>query len=113
MRREVAEERRPALSDEHVTVGGTQLEARASLKSFQRRDAALGEPPDDQGNPSVDFHGERRRNATHGLGRRGTRPMLQGRLVCLFGSARASVRIGEGDRRQVRALQVRHPHTAR
>ena len=52
------------LSDEHFTVDGTQLEAWASLKSFQRRDA---EPPspDDPGNPTVDFHGESRRNDTH------------------------------------------------
>ena len=53
------------LSDEHFTVDGTQLNAWASLKSFQRRDAAPGPPPDDPGNPTVDFHGERRRNDTH------------------------------------------------
>jgi transposase len=52
------------LSDEHFTVDGTQLEAWASLKSFTRRDAPAG-PPDDPGNPTVDFHGERRRNDTH------------------------------------------------
>lgn len=40
------------LSDEHFTVDGTQLEAWASLKSFQRADAAPGEPPDDPGNPN-------------------------------------------------------------
>ncbi len=54
------------LSDEHFTVDGTQLEAWASLKSFKQRDAPPEEPPDDPGNPSVDFHGERRRNDTHG-----------------------------------------------
>ena len=53
------------LSDEHVTVDGTQLEAWASLKSVQRRDATPGEPPDDPGNPTVNFHGESRRNDTH------------------------------------------------
>ena len=53
------------LSDEHFTVDGTQLEAWASLKSFQHRDAAPGEPPDDPGNPTVNFQGERRRNDTH------------------------------------------------
>jgi transposase len=53
------------LSDEHVTVDGTQLEAWASLKSFTRRDAGRREPPDDPGNPDVDFRGERRTNATH------------------------------------------------
>jgi transposase len=53
------------LSDEHFTVDGTQLEAWASLKSFTRRDAGPSDPPDDPGNPTVDFHGERRSNATH------------------------------------------------
>ena len=53
------------LSDEHVTVDGTQLEAWASLKSVQRRDAGPGEPPDDPGNPTVNCHGESRRNDTH------------------------------------------------
>ena len=51
-------------SDEHFTVDGTLLEACASLKSFQRRDQKQ-DPPDDPGNPSVDFHGEERRNETH------------------------------------------------
>ena len=53
------------LSDEHFTVDGTQWEAWASLKSFRCRDAAPSAPPDDPGNPAVDFHGERRRNDTH------------------------------------------------
>jgi len=53
------------LSDEHFTVDGTQLEAWASLKSVRYRDAAPSAPPDDPGNPTVDFHGERRRNDTH------------------------------------------------
>jgi len=48
-------------SDEHFTVDGTLLEACASLKSFQRRDQKQ-DPPDDPGNPSVDFHGEKRSN---------------------------------------------------
>ena len=54
------------LSNEHFTVDGTLIEAAASLKSFRPRDGAPPEePPDDPGNPSVDFHGERRSNATH------------------------------------------------
>ncbi len=53
------------LSDEHFTVAGTLIEAWASHKSFQRKDVDPKTPPDDPGNPSVDFHGERRRNATH------------------------------------------------
>jgi transposase len=55
------------LSDEHFTVDGTLIEACASLKSFQPQNPAVPFPPsdDDPGNPSVDFHGERRTNATH------------------------------------------------
>lgn len=53
------------LSDEHFTVDGTQLEAWASLKSFKRRGAKPSGPPDDPGNPTVDFRGEARSNATH------------------------------------------------
>ena len=51
------------LSDDHFTVDGTLLEAWASQKSFQRRDDEP--PPPRGGNPSMDFHGERRSNATH------------------------------------------------
>ena len=47
------------LSDEHFTVDGTQLEAWASLKSFRCVDAAESDPPEDPGNPTVNFHGER------------------------------------------------------
>ena len=52
------------LSDEHFTIDGTLLEAWASQKSFRRKDTPPN-PPDDPGNPTVNFHGERRRNATH------------------------------------------------
>jgi transposase len=52
------------LSDEHFSVDGTLIEAWASQKSFQRRDQPLP-PPDDPGNPTVNFHGERRSNETH------------------------------------------------
>jgi IS5 family transposase len=51
-------------SDEHFTVDGTLIEAWASLKSFQRKGEKIA-PPDDPGNPSVDFHGEKRSNQTH------------------------------------------------
>jgi len=51
-------------SDEHFTVDGTLIEAWASLKSFQRKDQK-NTPPGDPGNPSVDFHGEKRSNQTH------------------------------------------------
>jgi transposase len=53
------------LSDEHFTVDGTLLEAWASLKSFRRKDAGPTPPPDDPGNPTVNFHGEARCNDTH------------------------------------------------
>src|SRR5436190_5621126 len=53
------------LSDEHFTVDGTLLESWASLKSFRRKDEDTPPPPDDPGNPTVNFHGESRRNDTH------------------------------------------------
>lgn len=53
------------LSSEHFTVDGTLLEACASLKSFQRTDDPRQNPPDDPGNPTVNFHGESRSNDTH------------------------------------------------
>ena len=51
-------------SDEHFTVDGTLIEAWASLKSFQRKDGT-NQRPDDPGNPTVNFHGEKRSNQTH------------------------------------------------
>jgi transposase len=53
------------MSDEHFFVDGTLLEACASLKSFQKVDGRKVPPADDAGNPTVDFHGEKRSNATH------------------------------------------------
>lgn len=54
------------LSDEHFSVDGTLIEAWASLKSFKRKaSGADAPPPEDPGNPTVDFHGERRSNETH------------------------------------------------
>ena len=52
------------LSDEHFTVDGTLLEAWASHKSFKPKDGA-STPPDDPKNPTVNFHGQQRRNDTH------------------------------------------------
>jgi transposase len=51
-------------SDEHFSVDGTLLEAWASAKSIQPKDKKSS-PPDDPGNPTVDFHGEKRSNQTH------------------------------------------------
>ena len=54
------------MSDEHFTVDGTLIEAWASLKSFQKKgEDRDDDKPDDPSNPSVDFHGEKRRNETH------------------------------------------------
>ena len=52
-------------SDEHFTVDGTLIEPWVSLKSFQRKDRNQTAPPDDPGNPTVSFHGEKRSNQTH------------------------------------------------
>jgi transposase len=53
------------LSNEHFTVDGTLTEAWAGHKSFKRKGDDQPTPPADPGNPSVNFHGERRTNATH------------------------------------------------
>ena len=56
-------------SDEHFTVDGTLLEAWAGAKSFQPKGDKKTPPPDgpdnDAGNPTVNFHGEKRSNDTH------------------------------------------------
>ena len=48
---------RGLLSNEHFTVDGTLIEAWAGHKSFKRKGGDQQTPPDDPGNPSVDFHG--------------------------------------------------------
>jgi transposase len=54
------------LSSEHFTVDGTLIEAWASPKSFKpKAGGPPPAPPEGPGNPSVDFRGERRTNATH------------------------------------------------
>jgi IS5 family transposase len=53
------------LSDEHFTVDGTLIEAWAGQKSFQKREGSSAPPSDDPGNPTVNFHGEKRSNQTH------------------------------------------------
>ena len=54
------------VSKEHFSTDGTLFEAWASLKSFKRKDGkSKGSDDDDKGNPSVNFHGERRTNDTH------------------------------------------------
>jgi transposase len=54
------------LSDEHFTVDGTLIEAWAGQKSFKKKGAdSVSTPPDDPGNPTVNFRGEQRTNDTH------------------------------------------------
>ena len=57
-------------SDQHFTADGTLVEAWASLKSFVRKDGQdqakiTSAKDDDPGNPTINFHGEQRRNDTH------------------------------------------------
>lgn len=59
----VLERAKPHMSDEHFTVDGTLIEAWAVQKSFRRIDGK-GKPPGPGG--EVDFHGEKRKNQTHG-----------------------------------------------
>jgi hypothetical protein len=58
---------RHLMSAEHFTVDGSMIEAWASMKSFKRKDGKDKDqqPPDDPGNPTVDYHGEKRSNSTH------------------------------------------------
>jgi transposase len=56
---------RRLLSDEHFTVDGTLVEAWAGHKSFKPKGSKPGKPPDDPGNPTVDFTGQKRSNETH------------------------------------------------
>src|SRR5256712_4735000 len=56
------------LSDEHFSVDGTLIEGGGSLKTFRPRDEPPPPKRPDGGSPSnrwVDFHGEKRSNATH------------------------------------------------
>jgi len=56
------------LSDDHFSVDGTLIEAAASLTSFRPKDEPPPADRPDGGNPNnrwVDFHGEKRTNATH------------------------------------------------
>ena len=53
------------LLDELFSVDGILIEAAASLKSFQLKEALPPPADDDPSNPSVDFRGECRYNETH------------------------------------------------
>lgn len=56
---------RRLLSEDHFTVDGTLFEAWASMKSFRPRDEEDDTTSGGGRNPSVDFHGEKRKNDTH------------------------------------------------
>lgn len=58
-------DRHALLSHEHFTVDGTLLEAWASHKSFQPVDGPPPPSDGDPGNPSVNYRGQERSNATH------------------------------------------------
>jgi len=66
---QVVEQARTAglMSGDHFTVDGTLIEAWASHKSFRRKDEKPVDrpPPNSPGNPTVDFHSEKRSNETH------------------------------------------------
>ena len=53
------------LSEEHFTVDGTLVEAWAGHKSFKPKGSHEADDPDDPGNPTVDYRGEKRSNETH------------------------------------------------
>ena len=53
------------ISHDHFSVDGTQLQAWASHKSFQRKGGGRDGDDGDSGNPTIDFHGEKRTNETH------------------------------------------------
>jgi len=57
-------------SNEHFTADGTLIESWASVKSFVRKDGSDQQKvdsakDDDPGNPTMNFHGEKRCNDTH------------------------------------------------
>jgi transposase len=77
---------RRLLSDEHFTVDGTLIEAWAGQKSFQRKQTdgndPLNPPPDHSGNPTVNWHKQKRSNDTH--------ESLTDRFAKLFKKSRGS-----------------------
>src|SRR5512138_2144052 len=66
---EIVQQARSAqlMSDDHFTVDGTLVEAWASIKSFRPKGEKPEDrpPPDDPGNPTVNFHGKKLSNETH------------------------------------------------
>jgi len=123
-------QREHLLSNEHFTVDGTLIEAWASQKSFRKKaGGGTSQPPDDPGNPTVDFHGEKRSNATHEsktdpearLYRKGHQT---GAILCYMGhvlmenrnglavDARVSQATGKAEREKAVAMLARRPGTS-
>ena len=65
----VAEALTAGLCSEHFSVDGTMIESHAAAKSFQPKEVGNDPPEDANGfqprNAEVDFHGQKRTNATH------------------------------------------------
>jgi transposase len=53
------------ISGDHFTVDGTLIDSWGSMKSFKLKGTKNSGTDDDQGNPTVDFRGEKRTNDTH------------------------------------------------
>jgi transposase len=83
---------RSLLSDEHFTVDGTLLEAWASVKSYQRKDAKNAAPQDDPGNPTA-------QSATHGRNQNRIRRFQESSLKCGSRRIPAQSRFYESSRR--------------
>ena len=66
------------------------IEAWASLKSYQPKDAPKNPGAGDPGNPGVDFHGQKRSNATH---QSTTDPQAQLARKCIGREAGLSVKL--------------------
>ena len=58
-------EQQNLISDEHLTVDGPMIEARASVKSSVKKDGSSPPPEGGRRNPMVDFKGEKHSNEMH------------------------------------------------
>ena len=99
---------RGLLSDEHFTVDGTLIEAWASLKSFKRKDAPPA-PPDDPGNPTVNFHGERRSNDDPRARRRIRTPGWRGRATAQEAKLGYMGHVADGEPQRAGRRRLRAP----
>jgi transposase len=116
------------LSTDHFSVDGTLVEAWASMKSFKPKEGSDVPPADGGRNAEVDFHGEKRSNATHAsttdpdaqLYRKGSGKEAR---LCFIGHALMENRSGllieacltkaNGHAERVAALAMIEPHADR